>query len=821
MKTARSGSFGLLWIAQVHLLLSVQGYAWVAFPISSHGSEVARRALLLSPRIRKFRCSSPIGPRRRSSWLYLNGVVTDTDTETSRICDIRCRNIAGFVGSASGGESPLDEIRIDLEAADLLRQRQHSSHRLVVVTGESGAGKSLLLRRSLELLSGGKVAPGLVSPTTGTTSRKGDSTVLSVEMNLLLREPQLSATRSALTNLGLDPTLLPSDGQFHVERLVQYTAPPDPSSSTSAPPKRLKSLCKVNERVVTLRALEGLVKPLVALVDSSTAAQALAKPEARLATLDTAVPALHRQRVQTAQRHYRAARQRREQLESELRNRVLPSSFSNNPNSEQDLELLQHWVDELDSFEHRVLQLCSTLVTPESSRSSSSSSLASLSQTLANTAWNERAPTSSGPQASVLWERMNAYRSAVANRERQLAAAQAAVEFMGSLSSAQSAVTAVERTRDRLVEATTYGRESGLDATELPSPVLRASERAHDLLNVIEELIAEFVECVDGEDNGLIRLLECEVRSGASSKENLDAVLLEWGTLSRKHGIAASLLPFCHGSLRAELDGNVEAQTLLPQAKEEEAVALAAFEEACATLSQERLVVARQLSEAVTSLLPSLGMDQAVFTARVNPRARKCTDAAAYTGAASIGLDSVDFVLDQSSAAASRGGTGAQQGPVHAVASSGEKARLLLSIECALPGSVGAACATFLSAADGSTLYDTVPPVAVLYDEIDAHVGGHAAVALARMMVKQSVAGSQVIAITHNPSVAASGDLHLVVKRQTLSDDSRTGSATIVSVDAVGGAERRRELARMASGDLAAEEAEIFAEALIRDGSKR
>lgn len=134
-----------------------------------------------------------------------------------------------------------------------------------------------------------------------------------------------------------------------------------------------------------------------------------------------------------------------------------------------------------------------------------------------------------------------------------------------------------------------------------------------------------------------------------------------------------------------------------------------------------------------------------------------------------------------------------------------------------MPGSVGASYARLKKETDASLLWAGLPPVAVIYDEIDAHVGGHAAVAMGRMLASQS-RWSQVVAITHNPSVAAVADTHVVIQRIP-SRDGLPNEKT-VRAEAVEGPERRKELARMASGDMATEEAEIFAEALIRDGSK-
>ena len=139
----------------------------------------------------------------------------------------------------------------------------------------------------------------------------------------------------------------------------------------------------------------------------------------------------------------------------------------------------------------------------------------------------------------------------------------------------------------------------------------------------------------------------------------------------------------------------------------------------------------------------------------------------------------------------------------------------MLAIECALPGSIGAACT---NAAIEEDLWGGLPPIAVIYDEIDAHVGGRAAVSLANLLVDQS-RSNQVIAITHSPSVAAAADMHVVIQRGAKTANG--GSTTPVTARVVDERERRQELARMASGDLAVEEAEVFADALIRDGIRR
>ncbi|GKY97862.1 hypothetical protein MPSEU_000744200 [Mayamaea pseudoterrestris] len=155
-------------------------------------------------------------------------------------------------------------------------------------------------------------------------------------------------------------------------------------------------------------------------------------------------------------------------------------------------------------------------------------------------------------------------------------------------------------------------------------------------------------------------------------------------------------------------------------------------------------------------------------------------------------------------------------GDVHDVASSGEKSRFLLALESSLPGCVGAVRRRNLH---GGALLPSVPPIAVIYDEIDAHVGGSAADALATMLASQA-RNCQIVAITHSPPVGALADLHLVVRKSYNIDEFNkgVGPRTVVNVTEVDKSERRLELARMASGDLATSEAQMFAEALIREG---
>jgi DNA repair protein RecN (Recombination protein N) len=116
---------------------------------------------------------------------------------------------------------------------------------------------------------------------------------------------------------------------------------------------------------------------------------------------------------------------------------------------------------------------------------------------------------------------------------------------------------------------------------------------------------------------------------------------------------------------------------------------------------------------------------------------------------------------------------GAPALPLHKGASGGELSRVMLAIEVVFAGA------------------DPVPTF--VFDEVDAGVGGKAAVEIGRRLAKLARL-AQVIVVTHLPQVAAFADNHLVVAK------SSDGSITSTSVSRLDHAARVRELSRMLAG---------------------
>ncbi|GMA26311.1 hypothetical protein GCM10025864_40700 [Luteimicrobium album] len=148
---------------------------------------------------------------------------------------------------------------------------------------------------------------------------------------------------------------------------------------------------------------------------------------------------------------------------------------------------------------------------------------------------------------------------------------------------------------------------------------------------------------------------------------------------------------------------------------------------------------------------------------------------------------------------------GAPARPLGKGASGGELSRVMLAIEVALAERHG----------DGTG----TPLPAFVFDEVDAGVGGRAAVEVGRRLAELA-RRAQVIVVTHLAQVAAFADTHVVVAKST-SGDPAAGQAlpvTASDVRAVVGDERVRELARMLSGQEDSDAALRHAAELLEAG---
>jgi len=592
---------------------------------------------------------------------------------------------------------------------------------------------------------------------------------------------------------------------------------------------RLQSACTINGQPITLKKLNEISSSILTIVDAPTASVAFSKAESRMTIIDQGVDGDILASTREAAETYANAKEARKKIELEIQQSelflppsVLQSKNENkvNINEDETLSLLQHWVEELDEFEERMSQLqtqASNVVStsPQSKANTELKDTASVhgaASALAFSKWIENNEASESVYSHLL-----DFREAMKSLDDQLEHAQAAHDTLASLTSLEPSVAiALEKTRNHLYDITS----ENIDGNIGNDPISKATEHTHELLNKLELILKECTDSIDG-DNGLIDHLQHVRLSITISNEDLDIMISDWNALARKHNISPYNLPECHTSLRKELHGGTNAREKLPKALKLENAALKTFEDTCKSLTNEREKVCEHLSYGVSNIMPQLGMEGSELLVHLKKGVRDCTSPTAYSGDV-IGVDMVDFLLadrNEGITPNTKMEKKKGQGKIEQIASSGEKARLLLAIETELPGSVGATCGNRHKElkSHASRSKNKTNLIAVLYDEIDAHVGGRAAVAVARLLSSQSQSGGQVISITHSASVAAVANQHILIERTPILDNQ--GEKKIqIKAQSVEGSTRIQELARMASGDMAPKEAEIFAEALLRDG---
>ncbi len=276
----------------------------------------------------------------------------------------------------------------------------------------------------------------------------------------------------------------------------------------------------------------------------------------------------------------------------------------------------------------------------------------------------------------------------------------------------------------------------------------RVSEAAYLLADVAAEL-ASYVESVEADPvrlgvvqdrrADLTRLIRAYGAGTAGGPAGGDlAAVLAWGKAA-----AARL---------AELDGDEDKSGLLA---EQEAGLAATVADLAAQLTAARTQTAARFAAEVTAELAALAM----------PHAQVVVAVTAAQGFGPQGADEVEIRLAAH--------PGAVALPLNKGASGGELSRIMLAIEVVFAGA------------------DPVPTF--VFDEVDAGVGGRAAVEIGRRLARLARL-AQVIVVTHLPQVAAFADTHLVVEKASDGSVVRSG---ISKLDEAG---RVRELSRMLAG---------------------
>ncbi len=305
-----------------------------------------------------------------------------------------------------------------------------------------------------------------------------------------------------------------------------------------------------------------------------------------------------------------------------------------------------------------------------------------------------------------------------------------------------------------LAHAALSSEDGEPDASAIVAEARRALERAADpALAEISTAIADVgyrIADLAGQLSGYLADLDETGPHELAAVEERRAALT---TLIRAHGSLDEALELWQtGSARlAELDDDGER---LERLQAEREAARATLDEVAAALTGARTDAAARLGAAVTEELRALAM----------PDAR--LEVAVREGAESThGRDEVAILLAPH--------PGAELRSVAKSASGGELSRVMLAIEVVIAGT------------------DPVPTF--VFDEVDAGIGGAAAIEVGRRLARLAEK-SQVIVVTHLAQVAAFASNHLSVVK------ANDGAVTASNVRSLEGSEREAEMARLLSG---------------------
>jgi DNA repair protein RecN (Recombination protein N) len=285
-------------------------------------------------------------------------------------------------------------------------------------------------------------------------------------------------------------------------------------------------------------------------------------------------------------------------------------------------------------------------------------------------------------------------------------------------------------------------RAASLDPSlaELAGALLAAQETLGDVASTLGSRLADLAE-------------------GPGSLDELEDRLAAYDELKRRFGgTVESVVAAWHATreqveLLDDVSGALQVARTVAERAEAAAVAVAE------RLTASRCALADQLAGDVRESLDELGMAGSVFRVAVEE-----------APLASHGADKVELLLAPAD--------GIEPRPVAQVASGGELSRIALALLVATTG-----------AADGAGVGT------ILFDEIDAGIGGHTAHAVATML-RRLADHRQVLCITHLPQVAARADSHVVIEKAETSAGARTTLHRLRGEEAV-----EAELVRMLGAD--------------------
>ncbi len=263
------------------------------------------------------------------------------------------------------------------------------------------------------------------------------------------------------------------------------------------------------------------------------------------------------------------------------------------------------------------------------------------------------------------------------------------------------------------------------------------------------------------------------------AQEAVEERLFALRALARKHQVTADELPDLLTDFERRLAGLEKGgENLILLAKEEENLRLEYLETA-RQLSVARMKTAERLDTAVAEELPPLKLDKAVFKTQIDPMPESLWN--------EQGLDKVVFTASTNA--------GVPTAPIAKIASGGELARFMLALKVNLAAA------------------EKIPTL--IFDEVDAAIGGATATAVGERLARLANQDCQVLTITHSPQVASFGRHHFRVEKSEVEQGK-----VLTAVVELNDGERREEIARMLAGVRITDASRAAADELLKNGGK-
>jgi DNA repair protein RecN (Recombination protein N) len=330
----------------------------------------------------------------------------------------------------------------------------------------------------------------------------------------------------------------------------------------------------------------------------------------------------------------------------------------------------------------------------------------------------------------------------------------------------------------RLEEAANIAYAAVYDSPESALSLSRTASRRLDDLCRIDSSLEGLREHLKAADLSLqevsygLRDYLSKLEANPGRLEEVETRLAAIGRLKRKYGQSIPEILAFLDEVRGQISAVEHAGERIEQLRSGQSRLESEFDKLAADLTERRIAAARRLEKRVEGELAQLAMERTTFRIALD-RAERSRE----------GADRVAFLVSAN--------VGEEPRPLEKVASGGEISRIALALK------------TCLAAPRSKTIRTLV------FDEVDAGVGGSAAEGVGRRL-KKLAAASQVLCVTHLPQIASFADHHYRVEKQ------ESNGRTVAVLEELDAAARTREVGRMLSGHKLTPEALKHAEQLIK-----